>query len=76
MNVRFRGLQQHLPKLKVRVASLQLAEAHNSRDAILYRIHANLFRTAQAVKAYVKGAFGSGSVQYLEVPRIPFINYE
>ncbi len=56
-------------------ATTQLTTARNKRNNLMYRTDSNLYATAMAVKAYIRGAFGYGSAQYLEVVKIRFIKY-
>jgi len=53
-------------------ATVQLANARNNRNALMYRIQSNLYDTAMSVKAYVKSAFGSTSTRFKEVSKIRF----
>lgn len=56
-------------------ATIQLTSVRNKRNGIMYRGDSNLYATAMAVKAYIKGAFGLTSVQYHEVVKIRFTKY-
>ena len=53
-------------------AVVQLANARNHRNGLMYQMQSNLYNTAMAAKAYVKGAFGFSSSQYKEVSKIRF----
>jgi hypothetical protein len=73
-------LSQQLSSLKnlnevVWQATVQLVNARNKRNAVMYRGDSNLYATAMAVKAYIKGAFGLASVQYHDVVKIRFTKY-
>lgn len=74
------GLNQLLSSVKnlnelVWQATVQVVNARNKRNAVMYRMDSNLYATAMAVKAYVKGAFGLASVQYQDVVKIRFTKY-
>ncbi len=56
-------------------ATMHLTTARNKRNDLMYRMDYNLYATAMAVKAYIRGAFGYGSAQYLDVVKIRFTKY-
>lgn len=71
------SLNQFVARLRslnsgVVLAFVQLNNARVMRNAFLYRNNTNLFKTAMAVKSYVKGAFGFSSAQYSEIAKIRF----
>ncbi len=56
-------------------ATLQLANARNHRNKVMYQKDFGLYTIAMSVKAYVKSAFGTKSTQYKEVSKIRFTKY-
>ncbi|MEK6782132.1 MAG: hypothetical protein AABY93_10520 [Bacteroidota bacterium] len=71
------GMHQRLEELHslndaVTNAEIVLGQARRKRNALYYTGDGNLFSTALAAKQYVRGVFGFGSTQHLEVRRVRF----
>ena len=71
------GLQSCLATLRelnnrVILAQVNLGEARNKRNALLYRDEGNVVGTALAIKQYVRGVFGYRSAEHMQVARLNF----
>ncbi len=57
-------------------ATVQLVNARQKRNAVLYLKDWNVRKTFMAAKAYVKAAYGFNSAQYKEIAKISFTFYD